>query len=91
MKHLNIKKCIQNAKWYDDTLRCSCGRTLATRYMINKEVKIFAYGKFGKYKQEILERKDTQKITRKSEVLNNLGNEEWEEILCNIRQRKADT
>lgn len=91
MKHLNIKKCLQNAKWQEYTLQCSCGRTLAIRYMINGEVRLFTYGKFNKYKQEILTRKDTQKITRKSELFGNLGNEEWEEILCNIRQGKEHT
>ena len=91
MEHLSVKKCLQNAVWHEDTLQCSCGRTLAIRYMVDSEVRIFAYGKFGKHKQEILARKDTQKITRKSELIGNLGNEEWEEILCDIRQRKTDT
>lgn len=91
MKHLNNKKCLQNAIWKEDTLQCSCGRKLAIRYMIDKEVRVFTYGKFGKYKQEILAREDTQKITRKSDLLGNLGNEEWEKILCDIRQRKANT
>lgn len=59
--------------------------------MINKEVRIFTYGKFGKCKKEILARKDTRKITQQSELLGNLGNEEWEEILRDIRQRKTNT
>lgn len=91
MKHLNIKKCLQNAVWHGDSLKCSCGRILAIRYMINGEVRMFTYGKFGKHKQKIFERKDTKKITRKSDLLGNLGNEEWEEILCDIRQRKTNT
>ena len=91
MKHFSSKKCLNNARWYGDTLQCSCGRELAIRYMFNGEVRIFTYGKFNKYKQEILERKDTQKITGKSDLLGNLGNEEWEEILRDIRQRKANT
>lgn len=91
MTHFSIKKCLQNAFWQECTLKCSCGRILAIRYMINGEVRIFTYGKFGKYKQEILARKDTQKITRKSELLGNLGDEEWEEILRDIRQRKTNT
>ena len=91
MKHFNIKKCLQHAKWKGHTLQCSCGRMLALRYMINGEMRIFTYGKFSKYKQEILAREDTQKITRKSDLFGNLGDEEWEEILCDIRQRKTDT
>lgn len=91
MKHLNIQKCLQQAQWKGDTLQCSCGRILALRYIIDKEVRLFAYDKFGKYKQEILARKDTKKITRKSDLLGNLGNEEWEEILRDIRQRKVNT
>ena len=91
MKHFIIKKCLRNAKWHGDTLQCFCGRKLAIRYIINGEVRIFTYGRFSKYKQEILERKDTQKITRKSELFGNLGNEEWEEILRDIRQRKENT
>lgn len=91
MKHLNCKKCLQNAIWQGDTLQCSCGRKLAIRYMIDKEVRVFTYGRFQKFKQEILAREDTQEITRKSDLLGHLGNEEWEEILCDIRQRKADT
>ena len=91
MKHLNGDKCLKNAIWKGDTLQCSCGRKLAIRYMINKEVKVFIYGRFQKFKQEILASEDTQKITRKSDLLGNLGNEEWEEILCDIRQRKANT
>lgn len=91
MTHFSIKKCLQNAFWQGYTLKCSCGRILAIRYMINGEVRIFTYGKFSKYKQEILARKDTQKITRKSELFGNLGNEEWEEILCDIKQRKTNT
>jgi hypothetical protein len=91
MKHLNVKKCLKNSVWHGYTLKCDCGRKLAIRYMIEKEVKLFTYGGFGKYKQEILTRKDTQKITRKSELLGNLGNEEWEEILRDIRQRKENT
>lgn len=90
MTHFSIKKCLQNAFWQGYTLKCSCGRILAIRYMINGEVRIFTYGKFGKYKQEIFERKDTQKITRKCDLLGNLGNEEWEEILRDIRQRKEN-
>ncbi len=91
MKHLSVKKCLRNAVWQGYTLQCSCGRKLALRYMIDKEVRLFTYGKFGKHKQKIFERKDTQKITRKSDLFGNLGNEEWEEILRDIRQRKADT
>lgn len=90
MKHININKCLQNSMWCGDTLQCFCGRQLAIRYMINKEVRVFAYGKFDKYKQGILARKDTQTITQKSDLLGNLDNEEWEEILCDIRQSKAD-
>lgn len=89
MNHLSVEKCLQNATWHGDTLQCRCGRKLATRYMIDKEVRVFAFGKFGKYKQEILTREDTQKIARKSDLLGNLGNEEWEEILCDIRQGKT--
>ena len=91
MTHSSIKKCLQNAFWQEYTLKCSCGRILAIRYMINGEVRIFTYGKFSKYKQEILARKDTQKITRKSELFGNLDNEEWEEVLRDIRQRKTNT
>lgn len=91
MKHLNIRKCLQQARWQGDTLQCSCGRRLALRYMVNKEVRLFTYSKFGKHKQRLLKRKDTQKITRKSELLGNLGNEEWEDILRDIRQRKEST
>ena len=76
MKHFSIKKCLRNAVWDGYTLQCSCGRKLAMRYMIEKEVKLFAYGGFGKYKQEILARKDTKEITRKSELLGNLDYEE---------------
>lgn len=91
MKHLNIQKCLQQAQWKGDTLQCSCGRILALRYIVDKEVRLFTYGKYGKHKQKIFERKDTKKITRKSDLLGNLGNEEWEEILCDIRQRKSNT
>lgn len=91
MTHFSINKCLQNAFWQGHTLKCSCGRILAIRYMINGKVRIFTYVKFSKYKQEILARKDTQKITRKSELLGNLGNEEWEDILRDIRQRKENT
>ena len=90
MKHLSIKKCLQNATWHGDTLQCSCGRKLAIRYMIDKEVRVFTYGKFTKYKQKILTRKDTQKITRKSDLLGNLENIECGEILCDIKQRKTN-
>ena len=91
MKHLSINKCFNNSVWQGYTLQCPCGRQLAVRYMIDKEVRVFTFGKFSKYKQKILTRKDTQEITRKSDLLGHLGNEEWEEILCDIRQRKADT
>ena len=91
MTHFSIKKCLQNAFWQGYALKCSCGRILAIRYMINGEVRIFTYGTFSKYKQEILARKDTQKIARQSELFGSLGNEEWEEILRDIRQRKTDT
>ena len=91
MKHFGIKKCLHNAVWQGYTLKCFCGRILAIRYMINGKVRIFTYGRFSKYKQEILAREDTQKITRKSELFGNLGNEEWKEILCDIRQGKTDT
>ena len=91
MKHLSIKKCLKNAVWHRDTLKCHCGRKLAIRYMIDKEVKVFTYGKFRKYKQEILARKDTQEIAKKSDLLGKLGNEEWEQILCDIRKRKENT
>lgn len=91
MKHLSINKCFNNSVWQGDTLQCPCGRQLAIRYMIDKEVRVFTFGKFGKYKQGILARKDTQKITQKSDLLGNLDNEEWEEILRDIRQRKTNT
>ena len=91
MTHFSIKKCLQNTFWQGYTLKCSCGRILAIRYMINGEVRIFTYGKFSKYKQEIIAREDTQRITQKSDLLGCLGDEEWEEILCDIRQRKENT
>ena len=91
MKHFSIKKCLQNAEWRGCILQCSCGRKLAIRYMINREVRLFIYGKFIKCKQEILARKDTQKITRQSDLLGNLDNDEWESILCDIRQSKTNT
>lgn len=91
MKHLSSKKCLRCATWQGETLQCPCGRQLAIRYMINKEVRVFTYDKFGKYKQEILARKDTQTITQKSDLLGCLGDEEWEEILCDIRQEKENT
>ena len=91
MKHLSVKKCLRNAVWQGYTLQCSCGRILAFRYMINGEVRIFTYDKFNKYKHEILAKEDTQKITRKSELLGNLDDEEWEEVLRDIRQSKEDT
>ena len=91
MEHLSGDKCLKNAIWNGDTLQCPCGKKLAIRYMIDKEVRVFTYGKFSRYKQKILARKDTQEITRKSDLLGHLGNEEWEEILCDIRKRKANT
>ena len=91
MKHLTSNKCLQNATWRGNILQCSCGRRLAIRYLIGGEVRILTYGKFTKHKQKILARKDTQKIARKSNLHGNLGNEEWEEILRDIRQRKTDT
>ena len=59
--------------------------------MIDKEVRVFTYGRFQKFKQKILAREDTQEITRKSDLLGHQGNEVWEEILCDIRKRKANT
>ena len=59
--------------------------------MINNEVRLFCYDKFGKYKQEILKRKDTQEITNKFDLFGDLDNKEWEEILCCIRQDKKNT
>ena len=91
MKHLSVKKCLRNAIWRKNILQCKCGRKLAIRYMIGDEVRILTYDKFSKYKQEILAREDTQKIARKSEGFGMLGNEEWEKILRDIRQRKAHT
>ena len=90
MEHFSGDICLKNAIWKGDTLQCSCGRKLAIRYMIGKEVRVFVYGRFQKFKQEILAREDTQKITRKSDLLGHLGNEEWEEILCDTRQRKEN-
>lgn len=90
MEHLSGDKCLKNAIWKGDTLQCSCGRKLAIRYMIGKEVRVFTYGRFQKFKQEILTREDTQEIARKSDLLGHLGNEEWEEILCDTRQRKEN-
>ena len=91
MKHISVKKCLHNAVWHGYILQCSCGRQLAIRYMINGEVRLFTYGKFIRYKQKILARKDTQKITRKSDLIGNLDDKEWEEILCDIRQSKTNT
>lgn len=91
MQHLSAKQCLKNAVWKGSTLQCSCGKKLAIRYMIDKEVKLFTYGKFSKYKQEIIAREDTQKITRQSDLLGNLENEDWENILCSIRQKEENT
>lgn len=85
MEHLNNKKCLKNSRWNGDTLQCSCGRKLAVRYMIDKEVRLFCYGKFIKYKRGILARKDTQEITGESDLFGNLGYEEWEEVIRNVR------
>ena len=90
MEHFSLKKCTQNSTWQDDTLLCSCGRQLATRYIVNEEVRIFTYGKFSKYKKQISEREDSQTITKKSDLLGNLDNKEWDEILCDNRQRKTN-
>lgn len=90
MRHLINKKCLKFSKWENETLKCSCGKKIAIRYMINNEVRIFTYGGFKKYKSDILSRQDTQKITKRSDLLGDLGNEEWERILCNIKQRKEN-
>ena len=90
MKHFSPKQCIQNSSWTNDVLRCPCGQELAVRYMINKEVRIFCYDRFKKYKQKILKREDTQKITSGSDVLGNLDYKEWDDLLCSIRQSKAN-
>ena len=91
MKHFSLRKCLRKPIWHGDTLQCSCGRKLAIRYMINNKMKVYVNDEFKKHIKEILARKDTQKITGKSDLLGNLGNEEWEEILRDIRQRKTNT
>ena len=91
MKHLIMKKCLKNARWNGYTLQCSCGRNLAIRYMIDQEVRLFYYGRFEKYKQDIIGRKDTKQINKRYDLFGNLGDEEWEEILRDIKQRKEYT
>lgn len=91
MEHLNNSKCIRNAVWNGDTLQCYCGRKIAIRYMIDREVRLFCYGKFKKYKYGILARKDTKDITKRSDLFGYLDNEEWDKIIRDIQQSKEDT
>lgn len=83
-----MKKHINNAKWIGNTLMYG-NKKIAVRYKIDDKVRIFCYGKFKRYKDEIEARKDTHQITGEGDLLGNLGNTEWKDILCDIRQRKA--
>jgi len=91
MEHLRISKCVHNSKWQGDTLKCPCGRQLAVRYMIDDEIRVFAFNKFERYKQKILTRKDTYNITQQSDLLGRLGNEEWKEMLDGLKQENENT
>ena len=84
MKHFKLKNCLKNATWNKETLECPCGRKIAIRYMINNEMRLFCYGGFVRYKEEIIKRKDTKKITDRSDLFGNVDDKEWDKIFCNI-------
>lgn len=64
------RKCVANAKWYDDGLYCSkCGKPIAFRYTFNGEVRFLVYQAFKKYTSEIKKHEDCRKVSKKEDVI----------------------
>lgn len=74
-------RLLNQARWYEEKL--VYGRhTIAFRYMIGNQVRVFVFSKFKKYEEKILQRKDTYEFSS--------GMDEWKEILCDVREWAMD-
>lgn len=52
---LNRGRCVQNAQWVDDRLRCpACGKELAYKYKLDNTYGIFIHTEYKPFKVEIM-------------------------------------
>lgn len=86
LKHLVCKrKCVENARWSGGVMRCTeCNEIVALRYMTNKNLVVYVYDKFKKFRQEIEQKKDTYYISSVTDLIGNVQYEEFDQLVDNI-------
>lgn len=86
-RHLiNKKNCLLHAKWDGAVLYCCiCQRPIALRYQCGKEIRVYAYNKYKKYKQYIQARPDTAEITDERDLLGKIDFSKWGDFLHDVQ------
>ena len=90
VRHLfNAKHCLDHAEWYGAVLYCPvCQRALALRFRLGKEVRVYVYPRYQKFRSEIEGRKDTGEITRERDFLGEVDFTDWEDFLHDFKSRE---
>ena len=90
VRHLfNAKHCLDHAEWYGAVLYCPvCQRALALRFRFGKEVRVYVYPRYQKFRSEIEGRKDTGEITSERDFLGEVDFTDWEDFLHDFKSRE---
>ena len=90
VRHLfNAKHCLDHAEWYGAVLYCPvCQRALALRFRFGKEVRVYVYPRYQKFRSEIEGRKDTSEITSERDFLGEVDFTDWEDFLHDFKSRE---
>ena len=90
VRHLfNAKHCLDHAEWYGAVLYCPvCQRALALRFRFGKEVRVYVYPRYQKFRSDIEGRKDTGEITSERDFLGEVDFTDWEDFLHDFKSRE---
>ena len=90
VRHLfNAKHCLDHAEWYGAVLYCPvCQRALALRFRFGKDVRVYVYPRYQKFRSEIEGRKDTYEITSERDFLGEIDFTDWEDFLHDFKSRE---
>lgn len=79
-------RCVKSAKWDSCALRCpKCKSILAIRYQVDKDVRIYCYAEYSRWKKEILANKAAYQIAGFGDLLGTVTFTEWDNLLSDIK------
>ena len=90
VRHLfNAKHCLDHAEWYGAVLYCPvCQRALALRFRFGKEVRVYVYPRYKRFRSKIEAREDTGKVTSERDFLGEVDFTDWEDFLHDFKSRE---